>query len=180
MNSVLSNPNILSLGTEIKRKKINFENADNQLSKLQLIEKIKRRKEIEKEFLINKSIDEIISSLDTFSKSKLYSDLKDYGVILLSDLVNLEKSKLSKRISKFKEKTNKQKKTKQYLNKNIKTLINIVKLSENNRMSFREFQNLAEEEDILGNKFYVHFNQACNLGYLKKQADLVELIKDYK
>jgi hypothetical protein len=47
-------------------------------------------------------------------------------------------------------------------------------------MSFREFQDLAEEEDILGKIFYVHFNQACNLGYLKKQADLVELIKDYE
>ena len=180
MNSILANPNLLSLGTEIKRIKINFENAENQISKLQLIEKVKHRKEIEKEFLMNKSIDEIISSLDTFSKSKLYSDLKDYGVILLSDLVNLEKSKLSKRISRLKEKTNKQKKNKQYLNKNIKTLINIIKLSENNRMSFREFQDLAEEEDILGKIFYVHFNQACNLGYLKKQADLVELIKDYE
>ncbi len=180
MNSILSNPNHLTLSSEIKRKKINFEKVDNQKSKAQLIEKIKHRKEIEKEFLINRSIDEIISSLDTFSKSKLYSDLKDYGVILLSDLVTFEKSKLSKRISKFKEKTNKEKKNKQYLNKNIKILINIVKLSENNRMSFREFQNLAQEEDILGNKFYIHFNQACNLGYLKKQSDLVELIKDYE
>ena len=46
-------------------------------------------------------------------------------------------------------------------------------------MKFSEFQDLAREEEIRDNKFYIHLNQACYLGYLKKQAKYIQFIKDY-
>ncbi len=69
------------------------------------------------------------------------------------------------------KKNEKVKRHKQYLNKNVKTLINIAKYSENGITEFSKFQALAIVEDIADRKFYTHFNQACNLGYLKKEKN---------
>ena len=77
------------------------------------------------------------------------------------------------------KKNEKVKRHKQYLNKNVKTLINIAQYSENGITEFSKFQALARVEDIADRKFYTHFNQACNLGYLKKEKNYVHLIKDY-
>jgi len=68
---------------------------------------------------------------------------------------------------------------KRYLNRNIKTLINIAKLSKDGKMKFSEFQDLAREEDIQDKKFHTHLNQACHLGYLKKYPKYIQFIKDY-
>ena len=72
------------------------------------------------------------------------------------------------------------KKKKVYINKNVKALINIVKFyNTDGTLDFKEFQELASEEEIIDRKFYVHFNQACYMGYLKKQANEVVLVSDY-
>jgi hypothetical protein len=73
-----------------------------------------------------------------------------------------------------------QKQRKMYLNKNIKTLINIVKTySQEDLLDFGELKQLALEEEIVDRKFYIHFNQACHQGYLRKQGDSVHFIMDY-
>ena len=69
---------------------------------------------------------------------------------------------------------------KPYLNKNVKSLINIVKVyCENGKLDYKKFQELAEEEDIVDRKFHIHFNRACFLGYLKKQDDCVHFVMDF-
>ncbi len=46
-------------------------------------------------------------------------------------------------------------------------------------MSLSDFKEFAEEEDIIEKKFYAHLNQACYLGYLKRNSDTIEFIMDY-
>ena len=71
-------------------------------------------------------------------------------------------------------------KPKRYLNKNLKTLVRLVEgYSENGKIEFVRLQELAEEEDIIERKFFTHFYQACNLGFIKKQNDIVFFIKDF-
>ena len=70
---------------------------------------------------------------------------------------------------------------KQYLNKNLKTLVNIVETySERGILDYSVLQQLAEEEEIIDKKFFIHFNQACNLGYIKKLGSKVHFIKSIK
>jgi hypothetical protein len=62
----------------------------------------------------------------------------------------------------------------------VKELIKIVKsYGTNGKISYNVFQKLAREEDIVDNKFQVHFNQACFLGYLKRQDNHVYFLMDY-
>ena len=73
-----------------------------------------------------------------------------------------------------------QKKRKIYLNRNVKALINLVKtFGENGNLDFKKLQDLAKEEEIVDRKFYIHFNQACFQGYLKRQKDSVQFVMDY-
>ena len=98
----------------------------------------------------------------------------------IKDINNIKQSQIQNNILKMKGKKKEiVKQYKRYLNKNVKTLINIAKYNENGITEFSEFQALARVEVIEDKKFYIHFNQACNLGYLKKEKNYVRLIKDY-
>ncbi len=100
----------------------------------------------------------------------------------------MDKLKLKSSILKLKgnQKANQKVKNKKmterkiYINHNVKTLIRIAKTySVDGKMSLSEFKEYAEEEDIIEKKFYAHLNQACYLGYLKRNAKEVHFIKDY-
>ncbi len=181
MNSVLQDPEQLELNSNISRTKIKFSKGDERFSEIESVRNFQERRAKEKELLADRSIEEIISQLDKFSNSKEYKKLRQYGVSFMSDCVKLDKKKLQKTVLKMKgKKDDLIKPKKRYLNRNVKALIDIAKVYSNEgKISFKEFQNLAEEEDLTERKFYVHFNQACYLGYLKRQTDCVQLVKDY-
>ncbi|MFX0186468.1 MAG: DEAD/DEAH box helicase [Candidatus Hodarchaeota archaeon] len=180
MNSILMEPEQLELNKSLKRKKIEFSTDTNNFSKLDIFKNFKEHREKEKEILANRSIEKIITEIDNFSKSSEYKKLKNYGVSFITDLIRINESKLRKNVLKIKgKKSINSKERKFYLNKKIKTLINIAKLNENGKIKLSKFQDLARGEDLFDKKFYFYFNQACNLGYLKKQADYVQCIKDY-
>ncbi|MFX1395075.1 MAG: helicase-related protein, partial [Promethearchaeota archaeon] len=180
MNSILMEPQQLELNKSLIRNNIDFSSDINNFSEFEIIKNFKERREKEKEIMLNRSIEEIITQIDNFSKSFDYQKLKNYGVSFITDIIGIDVFKLRKNLSKLKGKKNvASKKKKCYLNKNIKTLINIAKLSENGKMKYSEFQVLAREEEIFDSKFYIHLNQACNLGYLKKHANHIQFIKDY-
>jgi len=180
MNSILMDPQQLELNKSLIRNNIEFSTDINNFSELEIIKNFKERREKEKEIMLNRSIEQIITEIDRFSKSSDYQKLKNYGVSFITDAIKVDDYKLRKNLSKIKGKKNiNLKEKKYYLNKNIKTLINIAKLSENGKMKYSEFQDLAREEELFDRKFYIHLNQACNLGYLKKQANYIQFIKDY-
>ena len=180
MKYVLTEANQLELSKGLNRGKINLSPTTECQSELDLIRNFREKKNEEKELLADRSIEEIISQIDNFSKSPEFKKLKDFGVTFYSDIRRIEQPRLRNNILKMKGKKNEvSKKQKQYLNKNLKTLINIAKYSENGLMEFSKFQALARGEDIVAKKFYTHFNQACNLGYLKKEKNYVRLIKDF-
>jgi hypothetical protein len=180
MKNILVEANQLDLSKDLNRKKINFSPSLKCHSELDLIKNFKERRNEEKELLAHRSIEEIISQIDDFSKTSEYKKLKNYGVTFYSDITTIKPSRMRNNILKIKgKKTKISKQKKRYLNKNVKTLINIAKYSENGKMEFSKFKLLASVEDITDKKFYIHFNQACNLGYLKKEKNSVCLIKDY-
>ena len=180
MKSVLTKSKQLELSRVLERRKISFTTKKNCQSELDVINNFKERKNKEKDLLANRSIEEIIAQIDEFSKSTKFSQLKDIGVTFLSDIVKLDHSRMLNHIQKIKGKKNiVPKQRKPSLNKNIKTLINIAKYSPKGRVEFSNFQAFAKEEEITDKKFYIHFNQACNLGYLKKENNYVILGKDY-
>ncbi len=181
MNSVLLDPGQLILNKSIVRKRIKFSTNTDASSEFDILKNFKERRDKEKELLANHSIEELISELDNYAKSEKYKRLKDYGVSFYSDIVKIDETKLRKEMLKIKGKKNAvSKEPKIYLNKNLKTLINIIKTyGKDGRLDFPKFQNLAEEEEITDRKFFIHFNQACYLGYLKKHLNCVHFIKDY-
>ncbi len=181
METVLSDTNHLNLINDLERKKIEFSLHRKQYSELDYIKNYKEKKDIEQICFANRTIEDIITKLDEFCNSKEYNDFKDYGITFLSDLLKFDESILRKKIIKLKSTRKKNsKKTKRYLNKNLKTLINIVKTyGLNGKIDFNKFQELAREEDIMEHKFNVHFNQACFLGYLKKLENQVHFVMDY-
>ncbi len=182
MKSVLSYPEQIKLITNLDRKSITFSTLNSKCSELGLITNFNDRKEKENEFLANRSIEDIITQLDKFCNSKGFQKLKECGVTFYSDLIKMELPSLKDKILKLKGKKTKQHKSKKiYLNKNVKTLIKIVKTyGENGKLEFKRFQDLACIEEIIDHKFNVHFNQACYLGYLKKQDNLVHYLMDYE
>jgi len=183
MKAVLADYEQIELEGRIDRKKIKFSKQEyDQTSDFGLIRNFQKRRDQEKELLMNHSIEQILFQLDEFSKSEAFRDLKKSGVTFYSDLINWELPEMKQKILKIKgKKMNNQNKRKRYLNRNVKSLINIVKFyGEKGTLDFKEFQSLAEEEEIIDRKFYIHFNQACNLGYLKKTEDLVHFINDYE
>lgn len=182
MNFVLLNPENLKLTYNITRQKIKCSNFQDNFSEIDLIINYKKRKELEEKLLVDRSIEEIITELDNFPESEEYKKLKNCGITFYSDIIKLDKDKLRNSVLKLKSKRNLMpKEQKIRLNKNIKTLINITKThGKNGKMDFSLFKNLARDEEIADDKFNVHFNQACYLGYLKKEKNnIVSLIKDY-
>jgi len=181
MNSILLNPEQLQLITNISRKEINFTTKNKDYSNFDIIKSFKERRAKEKELLANRTIEDIITELDIFEKSEEYKRLKNFGVSFYSDFVRFDKVKLRNNILKMKGKKNSlPNERKRYINRNVKTLINIVKTySKNGKMEFSKFQDLANEEEITDKKFYGYLNQACYLGYLKKQSDIVHFLKDF-
>ncbi len=179
MNSILSKPEQLKVIECLERKRIDFSLPNHQFSELTVVSNYKERKVIEEQHLASRSIEDILTKLDNFCNSEEYKRFED--LTLFSDLVKMDKKKLKSDVLKMKGKTNNvYRKPKKYLNKNVKTLINLAKTyGDNGKIDLFEFQKLAEEEDIVEKKFRIHFNQACYMGYLKKDADCVKFIKDY-
>jgi len=182
MKSVLSYPEQIKLINNLDRKRITFSIVNSKYSELDLITNFKDRKEKENEFLANRSIEDIITQLDKFCNSKEFETLKECGITFYSDLIKMDSPLLRDKIIKLKRKKSKpQKNQKTYLNKNVKTLIKIVNTyGDNGTLKYKRFQDLACIEEITGRKFKVHFNQACYLGYLKKQDNLVHYLMDYE
>jgi Fanconi anemia group M protein len=184
MHWVLSHPKELDLSKIANREKICFKTEPTVISELDIIQKYRERRDKEKEFLANRSVEEIISELDNFVESNEYKQFKDSGVTFYSDVMKLDEINLKRGLLKMKGANNgrikKANERKNYLNKNLKTLIRIAKTySVNGKIQLSEFKELAQEEEIIEKKFYTHFNQACHLGYLKRSADEVEFIMDY-
>ncbi len=181
MNIVLSDPGQLRLIKDLERKNIIFPDQPVHYSGVELIKNFRERKELEQNQLANRSIEEIITQLDDFCESEEYQSLKQCGVTFYSDLIRINEFNLREKIIRLKSKKSKKfKEQKKYLNKNLKSLINIVKTyGTNGTLDYRKFQELARDEDIIDRKFHTHFNQACFLGYLKKSDNHVQFIMDY-
>ena len=181
MNLVLLNKKQLKLQKNLKRKKITFLSPKKEFSERDLIYNFRERKEREIELLTNRSIEDIISQLDKYHKSAEYNSFKDSGITFFSDLIKMDDINLKRKILKIKRKRPKiEKEQKAYLNKNVKCLINLAKTySKSGKITFKKLEELARNEDIEKNKFHIHFNQACYLGYLKKQDDFVQFVMDY-
>jgi len=182
MKSVLTDYEQIQLSENLQRKTITFTVSEiNKCADLDLIKNFKERREIEKEMLANRSIEEILSQLDNFCNSEEYEKIRESGVTFYSDLIKMDLPIMKNKILKLKgKKKQPQKSRKRYLNKNVKALIQLVKtFGENGKLNFKEFQDLAKEEEIVDKKFYTHFNQACFQGYLKKHEEYVQFIMDY-
>jgi len=183
MKCVLLENKQLNLYKTLNRRKIDFKQLSDDRIAEQLIDNVKERRIKEKKCLINRSIDEILTELDNFSNSEEYKVFKQYGVTFYSDLVNINTPRLKRSISKLKglnQGSNTTQK-KNYLNRNLKTLINLVKVYNiNGKIKLSSLKELAREEEIDEDKFYTHFNRACYLGYLKKDLNNVEFICDYE
>ncbi|MFX1374493.1 MAG: DEAD/DEAH box helicase [Promethearchaeota archaeon] len=181
MKSVLADYKHVNLSDDLERKPISFSIPNKiQSSDLESIINFKERRDKEKELLANHSIEEILIQLDEFCKSEDYIKIKECGVTFYSDLIKMQLPDMKNKILKLKGKKNtpQHKKTK-YLNKNVKTIINMVRTyGENGKLGFKKLQDLANEEEITDKKFYAHFNQACYQGYLKKQDNIVYYIMD--
>jgi Fanconi anemia group M protein len=182
MNTTLIDSSQLDLVNNIKRKDIHFPLNKEAKSELEIIKNYRKRKKKEKELLANRSIEEIIDNIDKFSESKKFNDYKNHGITFFSDLVQLNKNKLKKKLMKMKNNNSQEKKPKkQYLNHNVKTIIRLVKTySKNGKISFKKLKQLAEFEDIIDRKFYIHFNRACYLHYIKKKGEFVYFLKYYE
>ncbi|MFX1432084.1 MAG: DEAD/DEAH box helicase, partial [Promethearchaeota archaeon] len=170
MNLVLSDPEQLRLIKDLERKNIKFNKRKLEHSGSEIIKNYRERKVFEQKQLVNRSIEEIITQLDNFCDSAEYNSLKQSGLTFYSDLIKFNKSNLQNKILKLKFTKNKKcNKQKIYLNQNVKSLINIAKTySLNGVLDYEKFRDLARNEEIVDQKFQIHFNQACFLGYLKK------------
>lgn len=180
MNSILSTPEQLVLISSLKRKNIEL-TPQNDLSLIPQIKNFRERRELELKYLANRSIEDILTQLDDFCNSDEYKNLKNCGITFYSDVVKFDEPILREKLLKLKGKKNMQpNKKKTYLNKNVKSLINIVKTySINGALDYKKFQELAQDEDIDDKKFYVHLNHAVFLGYLKKIDNQIQFIMDY-
>mgnify|MGYP006278393121 CR=1 FL=1 len=183
MNCIIEDPDRLKLEHDISRKKIDFSIFENTCSQYEIVKNFRERRDKEKELLANRSLEEIIEHIDSFSNSNEYSNYKKQGVTFLNDIMDLNKEKLKSHLYRIKnvkkDKKKAHKKRKRYLNHNVKTLIDAVKFSEEKRLPLNKFKEFAEQEDICGRKYYIHFNRACYLEYLKKEGGQVIFLKDY-
>ncbi|MHA2283006.1 MAG: DEAD/DEAH box helicase [Promethearchaeota archaeon] len=182
MKSVLSDYGQIQLSENLQRKAITFSVSEiNKCADLTLIKNFKERREREKEMLANRSIEDILSQLDDFCNSEEYKKMKESGVTFYSDLIKIDLPNMKNKILKIKgKKKESQKSRKMYLNRNVKAIIQLVKTyGDNGKINLKELQDLAKEEEIVDKKFFIHFNQACFRGYLKKHEDYVQFVMDY-
>lgn len=181
MNSILSKPLNLDLCDTIERQKIIF-NENLSFDKVDLYKDFKERKDIERKLLVNRSVDEIMNEIDKFLESEEYKKLKSHGITSINEIIKSDKNKLKKSLRRIKgKKPNQFKESKLRINKNIRTLINIIKVyGKEGFLNFSKFQHLAGDEDLKDDKFFIHFNHACHLGYLRKESNLVQLISDFE
>ncbi len=182
MNSVLSDPEQLILNDNLERKRIEFPQQKDICLEPQIINNFRERRELEQQYLANRSIEDILTQLDDFCNSKEYKNLKNCGVTFYSDLIKFDECTIREKIINLKSKKTKQSNNQKiYLNKHVKSLINLVKIyGKNGSIDYNKFQELAREEDIIDNKFFVHFNQACFLGYLKILDNQVHFVMDFE
>ncbi|MFX0136593.1 MAG: helicase-related protein, partial [Candidatus Hodarchaeota archaeon] len=171
MNSILINTTQIQLIDNLERKVIDFSVSEKKCMEFDFINNFNERRETEKKLLANLSIEKIITELDNFCSSETYKNFKELGVTFYSDLIKMDLAFLKDKILSIKgRKLHSSKKQKTYLDKNIKSLINIIKTyGKNGTLDYNRFQELARDEEIIDHKFKTHFNQACYLGYLKKQ-----------
>jgi Fanconi anemia group M protein len=180
MKSVLTDYEQINLYNKLERKSIEFSEVRSNNKDFDFIRNFKDRREREKELLANRTIEDILRKLDEFSNSEEFEKIKDCGVTLYSDIIKIDHQDMRYKIMKQKGKKNMPKKQrKTYLNKNLKTIINLVKTySQNDLLDYAELKQLAANEEIVNRKFYIHFNQACHQGYLRRQENDVQYIKD--
>lgn len=183
MRCVLLENKELNLYKSLNRTKIDFMQLEVKEISQKMDYNINNRKIREKTCLIDRSIDEILMELDNFTKSEEYKAFKQYGITFYSDLVDFDTQGLRKSLSKLKgvnQNTSSIKK-KRYLNRNLKTLVNLAKTyNVSGKIALSYLKELAQEEDIIDEKFYTHFNRACYLGYLKRNAGEVVFLSDYE
>ncbi|MFX1488513.1 MAG: DEAD/DEAH box helicase [Promethearchaeota archaeon] len=182
MKSVLADYEQVELSKDLDRTPISFSIPEvNNFSELEIIKNYRKRREKEKELLVHRSIEEIITQLDNFCKSKEYKKIKECGVTFYSDLIKMDLLTMKHKIAQIKgKKKSPVRKKRVYLNKNVKSIINIVKYyGENGKIEYKELQTLAKEEEIEDKNFTMHFNQACFLGYLRKQENEVYFVMDH-
>jgi Fanconi anemia group M protein len=205
MNSILMDSSQLDLVNNIDRQEICFTPVSEVKSDYEILKNYRSRRKKEKELLANRSIDEIIQKLDEFSNSEEYKKFQNYGVTFLSDMIDVKKESLKKKVVHMKgkksvkksknkyqkknkkrcteKKMEKKKSRKQYLNNNVKTIIKLADTySENDEIAFDKLKELAEFEEIEGRKFYIHLNRACYLKYIKrdKSKNCIYFLKHYK
>lgn len=186
MNHLLLEPDELELNNEINRSKIDFSKKKPCLSELEIIKNYRKRKEHEKNLLAKRSTEEIIEQLDAFSESKKFKRFQKTGVTFYTDLVNINKQKIKRKISHMKGKENQEKDStneerKHYLNRNAQTIIQLAETySKDNKIQLEKLKELAEQEDITDRKFWTHFNHACYRKYLKKKGEVVYFLKEYR
>ncbi len=186
MGQILLEPDELELTPEINRSKIDFNREKPPLSEFDIIKEFRKRKQQEKELLANRSVEEIIESIDSFSDSKKYGEYKDYGVMFYSDVIKMNKEKIKKKIARIKGNSkeegvsNKQKK-KYYLNRNAQTLIQLVDTyREGDKIRLERLKELAQIEEITDKKFWILLNHACYRNYLKKKGKYIYFLKEYR
>ncbi|MFX1237581.1 MAG: DEAD/DEAH box helicase [Promethearchaeota archaeon] len=182
MHNVLISPEELHLIKNIYRKKIKFSQNKNEISKRELLRNYTQKKAMENGLIARRSIEDIVSELDEFKESDYYRALKHHGITLLSEITKINPKSLKEKITKLrcKNKLPIQNKPKKYINNNVKTLINLVNTySRNGRIGLSELEDLAEEECIVERKFYAYLNQACYMGFLRKEGKNVHFIKSF-
>ncbi len=182
MNATLIDSSQLDLANNINRQDICFPLKKGAKKEFEIIKNYRSRRKKEKELLANRSIEKIIDNIDKFSESKKYNNYKNHGITFITDLMPLNKNKLKTKIMKMKKNNSQENKPKkQYLNHNVKTIIKLVDTySKNGKISFNKLKELAEFEDIVDKKFYIHFNRACYLHYIKKEGEFVYFLKYYE
>ncbi|MBN1215418.1 MAG: DEAD/DEAH box helicase family protein [Candidatus Lokiarchaeota archaeon] len=181
MNSILINSDQLNLIDNIGRNTISFKNVEPEIISSDFMQAYNINRKKENQFLLKRSVDIIIDKIDKFSESEQYKTLKKHNITFLSDLCNLNKKTLENKIVKIKNQNsaqNNQDKKKLYLNKHLKTIIKLVEnYSKEGKINLLELRKLAEFEDIIDKTFDIHFNHACNLGYIEKKKHHVYLKK---
>ncbi|TFG00394.1 MAG: DEAD/DEAH box helicase [Promethearchaeota archaeon] len=186
MNQILLEPEDLELNTDINRSEIKFNKKKECISELEIIKNYRNRKKHEKKLLAQRSTEEIIEQLDSFSKSKKCKKFKETGVTFYSDIMNINKEKLKRKITHMKgtnKKVNNEEKQerKHYLNRNAQTIVQLVETySKDNKIHLDKLKELAEQEEITDKKFWIHFNNACYRKYLKKKGNYVLFLKEYR
>lgn len=182
MNDVLQTEGEISLTSDIKRKKITFSDLLQSFSEYDYVKNFYERKEQERDLLAERSVEDIISELDSFTKSKEYKKLKECGVTFYSDLAQLDKHSLKQKIKKIKHKPKKRTsdRKKHRISKKMRTLIDFVKYSEHGALNKSEFENMVKMEEIPDHLYQKYYNQACYKGYLEERDDSVYFLSDYE